>query len=61
MIGVRYLRIIFFFLEIFFRLSYVVFSFVVRIKESNDVYGVLNLELLFIVIDEENRRVNFIV
>ncbi|XP_061172919.1 adhesion G-protein coupled receptor V1-like [Saccostrea echinata] len=41
------------------RLSFVASSSVVRIKESNDAYGVLNLEPSLVVIDEENRRVNF--
>lgn len=54
------LRIIIF-LEISPRLSYVASSSVVRIKESNDAYGVLNLEPSSIVIDEENRRVNLTV
>lgn len=48
-------------LEISPRLSYVAFSSVVRIKESNDAYGVLNLEPASIVIDEENRQVNLTV
>lgn len=61
MTGVRYLRIIFFSSEISPRLSYVASSSVVRIKESNDAYGVLNLEPSSIVIDEENRRVNLTV
>lgn len=48
-------------LEISLRLSYVASSSVVRIKESNDAYGVLNLEPASIVIDEENRQVNLTV
>ena len=47
--------------EISPRLSYLASSSVVRIKESNDAYGVLNLEPPYIVIDEENRKVNFTV
>lgn len=61
MTGVWYFRIIFFLLEISPRLSYMTSSSVVKIKESNDAYGVLNLEPSSIVIDEENRRVNLTV